>query len=166
MPDPSDILTLRTFLKAFTCNLTLKSFFREDQSKKPPCTIVHFGPWWTIILCHIIDVRHPAKFVAFQKRTTRSTLLKMVRSRILPGVEKVCFYCRLKMPDKTSLALHYVRWKEPKVWIFYLDSIIFTFFSLKEALGRIEAATRADLLAKTWCWCQQRQDLCFKTNNW
>jgi len=33
----------------------------------------------------------------------------MVRPKILPGVEKVCFYCRLKVPDKTSLALHYVR---------------------------------------------------------
>jgi len=38
----------------------------------------------------------------------------MVRPKILPGVEKVCFYCRLKVPDKTSLALHYVRqhWEE------------------------------------------------------
>ena len=26
MPDPSEILTLRTFLKGFTCNLTLSHF--------------------------------------------------------------------------------------------------------------------------------------------
>ena len=36
VPDPKEILTLRTFLKGFTCNLTL-SHFLGGPVKKPPC---------------------------------------------------------------------------------------------------------------------------------
>ena len=40
MQDPQEVLALRTFLKGFTCNLTLESFFRADQSKKTPCMFI------------------------------------------------------------------------------------------------------------------------------
>ena len=33
MPDPSEILTLRTFLKGFTCNLTLSHFLGGPVKK-------------------------------------------------------------------------------------------------------------------------------------
>ena len=45
VPDHYEILTLRTFLKGFTCNLAL------DQSKKPPCT-------WTTLGHHLGRALH------------------------------------------------------------------------------------------------------------
>ena len=69
----SEFLTFRTFLKGFTCNLTISHCFRADQSKKPPCMIqlhqriislpntFHLSPILSLLIPH--NPRHSFSYV-------------------------------------------------------------------------------------------------------
>ena len=42
-------------------------------------------------------------------RSTERCKFEMAKSKDLAASGQVCFYCSLEVPDKISLALHYVR---------------------------------------------------------
>ena len=84
MPDPKEILTLRTLLKDFTCNLTLSHFLGQSSQKNHP---VDRLICLQFVLCILTGWTRQCQFqlteVDFVVHSRPAELLALGRGRIL-----------------------------------------------------------------------------------